>query len=130
MIKIFNKLIFKIDSTKLQKDTISRVIDDFVSGRNKNLIFLVKQRFEWMQKFIKPNDIGLEVGAGAAFSKKLLKSKIIHTSDLSNYDHLDFKNIDAEKTGYENSTYDFVIASNMIHHDVNPNRPETRGGII
>ena len=79
MIKIFNKLIFKIDSTKLQKDIISRVIDDFVSGRNKNLIFLVKQRFEWMQKFIKPNDIGLEVGAGAAFSKKLLKSKLIHT---------------------------------------------------
>ena len=73
MIKIFNKLVFKIDSTKLQKDIISRVIDDFVSGRNKNLIFLVKQRFEWMQKFIKPNDIGLEVGAGAAFSKKLLK---------------------------------------------------------
>ena len=32
------------------------------------------------------------------------------------YDHLDFKNVDAQKTQFESNYYDFVIAVNMIHH--------------
>tara|TARA_Y100001958_G_C21170315_1_gene502243 strand:+ start:271 stop:1074 length:804 start_codon:yes stop_codon:yes gene_type:complete len=120
MIKIFKKLVFKTESDKLKKYSISNVIRDFELGKNKNLVFLVKKRFEWMQDFIKSEDIGLEVGAGAAFSKKILNSKLIHTSDFSNDSHLDFKNIDAEKTQFNNSSYDFVIASNMIHHVPHP----------
>ena len=30
--------------------------------------------------------------------------------------YLDYKNIDAQNTKFENETFDFVIASNMIHH--------------
>ena len=120
MIKIFKKLIFKTELTKLQKHSISNVISDFELGKNKNLVFLAQKRFEWMQEFIKSDDIGLEVGAGAAFSKKILNSKFIHTSDFSNDVHLDFKNVDAEKTKFKNSSYDFVIAANMIHHVPHP----------
>ena len=120
MIKIFKKLIYKTESAKLQKHSISNVISDFELGKNKNLVFLAKKRFEWMNDFIKSKDIGLEVGAGAAFSKKVLNSKSIHTSDFSNDSHLDFKNINAEKTKFKNSSYDFVIASNMIHHVPHP----------
>ena len=32
------------------------------------------------------------------------------------YDHLDFKNVDAQKTQFESNYYDFVIAVNKIHH--------------
>ena len=36
---------------------------------------MLKERFEWMNKYIKKEDLGLEVGAGAAFSKEFIISK-------------------------------------------------------
>ena len=69
-----------------------------------------------MNNFIKENDVGVEVGAAAGFSKKFIKCKNFKISDFSNYDHLDYKNIDAQRTGFLNEEFDFVISSNMIHH--------------
>ena len=53
---------------------------------------------------------------GILTSKTLLKIKNFKISDLAMYDHLDFKNVDAQKTQFESNYYDFVIAVNMIHH--------------
>ena len=120
MIKIFQKLIFHNKNSKLNKKTIASVIDEYKKLKNKNLHFLINERFSWMQQFINKTDDGLEVGAGAAFSKHLLNAKTLLTSDFSNDSHLDYQNIDAEKTGLEKSKYDFVIASNMMHHVPHP----------
>ena len=120
MIKIFQKLIFHNKNSKLNKKTIASVIDEYKKLKNKNLHFLINERFSWMQQFINKTDDGLEVGAGAAFSKHLLNAQTLLTSDFSNDSHLDYQNIDAEKTGLENSKYDFVIASNMMHHVPHP----------
>ena len=116
MIKIFEKLIFKKNDDKLKKISVKEVIRSFKNKENLNLFFLVKKRFEWMQKYISKGDIGLEVGAGAGFSKSILKSNKIFTSDFSNDDHLDFKGIDAQATNFKNEEFNFVIASNMLHH--------------
>ena len=48
--------------------------------------------------------------------KKFIKNKNFKISDFSNHNHLDYKNIDAQNTGFENNKFDFVISSNMIHH--------------
>ena len=89
-------------------------IDNF--GKNKNLHALLKERFNWMNDFIKESDIGLEVGSAAGFSKNFIKCKNFKVSDFSDHSHLDYKNIDAQNTGFENEKFDFVISSNMIHH--------------
>ena len=120
MIKIFQKLIFDNENSKLNKKSIASVIEEYKELKNKNLNFLVNERFSWMQQFINKTDVGLEVGAGAAFSKHLINAKTLYTSDYSNDNHLDFQNIDAEKTGFEDLKYDFVIASNMMHHVPHP----------
>ena len=93
-----------------------KAIEYFNSSKSKNLKFLLKKRFEWMNKFINENDIGLEVGSGAGFAKYFISNQNFKLSDLSDDSHLDYKNTDAQKTNFEDSTFDYVIASNMIHH--------------
>jgi SAM-dependent methyltransferase len=88
----------------------------FNKRKSKNLQFLLKQRFNWMNKFINDDDVGIEVGSGAGFAKFYIKNKNLKLTDLSFDSHLDFGGIDAQSTNFENNSFDYVIASNMIHH--------------
>ena len=97
-----------------QEGDVKSSIADF--DRNKNLSYLLKERFDWMNKFIDINDKGIEVGAAAGFSKKFIKANNFKISDFSDHEHLDYKNIDAQNTQFENESFDFIISSNMIHH--------------
>ena len=76
---------------------VVEAVDYFDSKKNKNLYFLIKNRYEWMNNFVKENDIGIEVGAGAGLSKKFILSKNLKISDFSDGQHLDYKNIDAQR---------------------------------
>ena len=69
-----------------------------------------------MNDYIKKDDVGLEVGAGPGLSKEFIKNGSLKISDFSDHKHLDFKNIDAQDTKFKENSYDFIIASNMIHH--------------
>ena len=115
MFKIRNKVKFDQSENRMKKqgDVQSSIFD---IEHNKNLYSLLKERFEWMNIFINFDDKGIEVGSAAGFSKRFIKCRNFKISDFSNHDHLDFKNIDAQKTGFENDEFDFVISSNMIHH--------------
>lgn len=88
----------------------------FFKRNNKNLLFLVQKRFEWMNKFIDKEMIGIEVGAGSGFSKDYINNKNFKITDYSNHPWLDLKNIDALHLPYENDSLDFIVSSNMIHH--------------
>ena len=115
MFKIKDKIRFKHSENLMkQEGDVMRSIDDI--DKNKNLYILLKERFHWMNDFISPDANGIEVGAAAGFSKKFIKSKNFKISDFSNYEHLDFKNIDAQDTGFKKESFNYVIASNMIHH--------------
>ena len=54
--------------------------------------FLLNERFGWMNKFINEEEKGIEVGSGAGFAKFFISNKNFKTSDLSDDEHLDFKN--------------------------------------
>ena len=115
MLKIKDKIKFKhTENLMKQEGEIVRSINDI--DKNKNLYMLLDERFSWMNNFIKPDDKGIEVGAAAGFSKKFIKNKNFKISDYANLSHLDYKNIDAQNTGFQDEEFDFVIASNMIHH--------------
>lgn len=116
MFKIFSKLVFSKNQDKLKKISILDAIQNFENKKNKNLLFLIRKRFEWIKKFVNKNEKGLEVGAGAGFSKKILNDYNLEICDYSDDDHLDFKNIDALKTNFNNESYDYIIACNMMHH--------------
>ena len=114
-IRISKKLKFSIKEDKMQHiGNVTKVLEDL--KKNKNLYFLIKNRFDWMNNFIGLNESGIEVGAAAGFSKIFTKNKSILITDFCNDTHLDIKNLDAQKTNLKNETFDYVIASNMIHH--------------
>tara|TARA_E500000178_G_scaffold347258_2_gene400240 strand:+ start:1744 stop:2550 length:807 start_codon:yes stop_codon:yes gene_type:complete len=117
MIKITQKALFDSESNRMKKiGDVENAIKEFKLNKNKNLNFLLKNRFSWMKEFINEKNVGLEVGAGGGFSKQYIKNKNFKISDLAMYQHLDFKNVDAQKTDFKSNNYDFIIAVNMIHH--------------
>ena len=117
MFKLLNKIQFPPEKNRMKSvASTETAIKIFNSKKSKNLKFLLEERFGWMNRFIEKGEIGLEVGSGAGFTKFYIKSQNLKLSDLSHDQHLDFKNIDAQATGFKDSSFDYVIASNMIHH--------------
>ena len=117
MIKFFKKVKFSGTENRMKSianTTIAREM--YYSSKSKNVKYLLEKRFSWMNKFIGENDIGIEVGSGAGFSKEFIKNKNFKLTDLGEDNHLDFKNIDAQDTKFEDESFNYVIASNMIHH--------------
>lgn len=111
------KVYFKHSENKMsQEGDILSARKYFFSKKNKNLYFLLKERYSWMNKFINETDLILELGSGASLLKNFIDSKNLKTSDYTNYDFLDFKNVDATKTNFNDSQFDKVISSNLIHH--------------
>jgi SAM-dependent methyltransferase len=88
----------------------------YVSGINKNLNWLLRSRFVWMNEYLKLEDIGLELGSGIAASKDFIKCRNFTVSDYLDSDWLDLRNVNALDTGFSPSSFDFIIISNTIHH--------------
>ena len=117
MIKFFKKVQFSTDENRMKSIANTKIARElYYSSDSKNVQFLLNKRFSWMNNFIEENDVGIEVGSGAGFSKEFIVNKNFKLTDLGEDDHLDFKNIDAQSTGFDNDSFDYVIASNMIHH--------------
>ena len=117
MIKIFRKIQFSHNENRMKSIADTKIARElYYSSKSKNVKFLLNERFSWMNDFIQDEDTGIEVGSGAGFSKDFIKNKNFKLTDIGEDDHLDFKNIDAQSTGFESESFDYVIASNMIHH--------------
>ena len=117
MIKLREKITFSKNENKMRSVGDTKVaLNIYGSKKSKNLHYLLKERFHWMNNFIDDNDIGIEVGSGIGFSKDYIKNKNFKTTDLSSDEHLDVKNIDAQSTNFKDESMDYVIASNMVHH--------------
>ena len=117
MLKLVKKVKFSKNENRMKNfGNVEERLKYFKKGKNKNLYFVLKKRFNWMNKYIKENDIGLEVGSGPGFSKDFIYNKNLKTSDFGNHQHLDFKNIDAHDTKFKDNSFDFVIAAHVLHH--------------
>ena len=117
MLKILKKVQFPKEANRMKSIANTKIARDlYYSSKSKNLKYLLEKRYLWMNNFIEKNDKGIEVGSGAGFTKDFIKNNNFKLTDLGNDPHLDHKNIDAQNTGFDNDSLDFVIASNMIHH--------------
>jgi SAM-dependent methyltransferase len=94
----------------------------YLSGKNRNLKYLLKSRTDWMNNFLTSSMHGVELGAGIGASRDFIQARSLILTDFSNGDWLDEVGVDALNTPFKNSTFDFVIASNMIHHVSHPSK--------
>ena len=117
MLKIKEKVEFSKHENRMYSVANTEAArEQYYSSNSLNVKYLLESRFNWMNNFIDENDVGIEVGSGAGFLRDFIKNKNLKLTDLGNDKHLDFKNIDAQNTGFANESFDYVIASNMIHH--------------
>lgn len=92
----------------------------YYSSHSKNLMFLLRKRFDWMNEYISKKDKGVEVGSGIGVSKDIIISEDFILTDFSENPWLTIKNVDALSTPFEDSSFNFVVSSNMIHHVPHP----------
>jgi SAM-dependent methyltransferase len=91
---------------------------DFFAKQPNNLKLLLKNRYGWMEKYIKNNSIAVEVGAGSGFSAEFIKRDIILT-EICPYPWLDCC-FDAVNIPFGPETIDVVICANVLHHMATP----------
>lgn len=120
--KFFKKEYFPSHEDNLMKNEgdleFSR--DNFLKKRFRNLDFLLKKRYDWMNKYCNNKQKIIEVGSGAGFSTLYLNDKIILTDAVKNK-WIDLE-IDATKMKIDDNSIDIIIASHTIHHFYNPSK--------
>lgn len=81
-----------------------------------NLTWLMKKRFEWMNKYIEKDDRVLEIGCGTGVSRDFIrKDAELMLTDIVDSPWVD-KVVDALDTKFSKESFDVVFCNNMIHH--------------
>ncbi|HTV90201.1 MAG TPA: class I SAM-dependent methyltransferase [Stellaceae bacterium] len=84
----------------------------------RNLDFLLRQRYRWMQRWIAPDHIVIELGAGAGLSPRYLPHPPILSDVIAN-PWLDVA-MDAARLALGDASIDVMIVSNALHHFPSP----------
>jgi len=95
---------------------------DYAQRKSGNLRWLLRSRFEWMNQYIRPDSVGVDVGCGAGFSREFIHCRGLLLTDLSDHDYLDIGGVDALHLPFTAGSLDFVIESNAVHHLPHPIR--------
>ncbi|MES2977756.1 MAG: GtrA family protein [Pseudomonadota bacterium] len=91
---------------------------NFLRDRFRNLDFLLRQRYAWMNPYLGDDAVVLEIGSGAGFAELYLKRRPIFTDAIA-HPWID-RVLDATHMDLENSSIDCIIASHNIHHFYSP----------
>ena len=89
---------------------------DYSKRKSENLRWLLRSRFEWMNQYIGPDWLGVDLGCGAGFSREFIRCGKLLLTDFAQHDHLDVRGVDVLHLPFADNSVDFVIASNMTHH--------------
>lgn len=99
---------------------LQRARDSFLLERNNNLRMLLYNRYAWMNEYIKYDDVVVDIGGGAGFSREFIKTEVTVT-EITPYPWVDIC-ADAANLPFGAETLDVVICSNVLHHFAAPIR--------
>lgn len=91
---------------------------NFLDDRFRNLDVLLHSRYAWMNHYLVPDQVIIEIGAGAGFSPLYLTQKPLLT-DAADNPWID-RYIDATNMNIKSCSVDVLIASHTIHHFYSP----------
>ena len=94
----------------------------YAQRNSANLRWLLRSRFEWMNEYIRPDSLGVDIGCGPGFSREFIRCRKLLLTDIESYDHLDIGGVDALHLPFACDSVDFMIGSNVVHHLPYPGR--------
>ena len=110
------------NAKKTKEGDISKSREKFKNKKNKNLIFLLEDRFFWMKKFLENKKNIFELGSGNGASKEILENDNIILTDIQKYPwiskKIDMRELKLEEKYVEN--VDAFIINHALHHCSNP----------
>ena len=110
------------NAKKTKEGDISKSREKFKNKKNKNLIFLLENRFFWMKEFIGNKKNIIELGSGNGASKEVLENENIILTDIQKYHwiskKIDMRELNLEEKYIEN--VDIFIINHALHHCSNP----------
>lgn len=95
---------------------------DYARRKSANLHFLLRSRFEWMNQYIAPDARGVDIGCGSGLSREFIRARRLLLTDFADQRFLDISGVDALRLPFVDQAFDFVVASNLIHHLPYPTR--------
>ena len=93
----------------------------FVEHRPSNLNFLLQSRYEWMRPYLQGKKEIVELGAGAGWSKMILRDSPIVLTDIEKHPWID-RVVDATDLPFAPESVDAFVCSHMIHHVAYPSK--------
>jgi SAM-dependent methyltransferase len=110
------------DANRMAREgDVARARADFITGGSRNLRALLRNRFAWMNDFIRPDQIVVELGCGAGLTQFFLDHPRILATDLRPYGWVSAC-VDALHLPFAPGSVDVFICANMIHHVASPAR--------
>ncbi len=94
---------------------VARARADFIATGTRNLHALLRQRLSWMNDFVLPDDVIVELGCGAGLTEFFVTHGRILATDVHPYPWT-AGCIDALRLPFAAESVDVVICVNMIHH--------------
>lgn len=104
-----------------QEGDVTSARAEFLAGPSRNLRALLCQRYEWMNDYIKADDIVVELGCGAGLTSFFLRSGTLFATDVRPYPWV-AACIDALRLPFKPASVDVFICINAIHHLAAPVR--------
>jgi len=107
---------------KIKKPDVYKARKKILENQNKNLNFLLEQRFGWMSKYLINKKNIIELGAGNGCIKQIIKNKNIILTDITKYSWID-KKVDMVKLNLHKkyiNKVDVFIINHALHHCANP----------
>lgn len=91
----------------------------FLQTRFRNLEALLKQRYTWMNEYLRPGDRVVEFGCGAGFSRLYLNAENLILTDYLMNEWVDVR-ADAMTPPFRPNSLDVIVCSHMVHHMAHP----------
>jgi SAM-dependent methyltransferase len=91
----------------------------FLSRRSNNLVRLLRNRYDWMNRFIGPDDLAVEIGCGAGLAEFFIRPGKLLLTEVVAHPWVDVC-IDALHLPFARETVDVFVCSNVIHHLPSP----------
>ncbi len=93
-----------------------------LSSKNKNLIYLLHKRFNWMHKYLRKKKVVVELGSGSGCIEKIINNKKIILTDIIKYPWIT-KKVDMLKVNLGKKyikKVDVFIINHSLHHCSSP----------